>query len=31
MAHAASDSGLSLHAATITKRDDDAGKEALCR
>jgi hypothetical protein len=27
----ASDSGLSLHAATITKRDDDAGKEALCR
>ena len=27
----ASDSGLSLHAATIAKRDDDAGKEALCR
>jgi hypothetical protein len=27
----ASDSGLSLHAATIAKRDDDARKEALCR
>jgi hypothetical protein len=27
----ASDSGLSLHAATVAKRDDDAGKEALCR
>jgi hypothetical protein len=27
----ASDSGLSLHTATVAKRDDGAGKEALCR